>query len=358
MTPVNPSEFDRYITAIEREYGKGTIRRGTDDPDVSFISTGSHELDLICGGGIPRGRFTRLYGGYSSAKSLTAWNVTKNAHAIKTATSPKGLEVIYYNLEKQYDRKYVAGLGVDVKRLRVVDAHTIEECGTMLYELLNVAHVHIIDSCSAVPSVDELNRTLEERTMGLHPKVWGQVLRRILQASDKKEHSIIMVDQIRDVFGSGIQAPPGGRQMEHVSSLSLMFRRGKWLHKDANGLLDPDAPAAKALGEANDPRGMEIQVRCEKSRVGRPLRTARLRLDLKTGAWDLDYELLKAAIYFDEDGEPAQESGKNAIIEVTGPGRYVMADGTKIHGRKKLREALVKDDALRLRVIAAMRLAA
>jgi RecA/RadA recombinase len=345
--PVDPSQWDAYVAAIEKEYGKGTIRRGSADPNVEHISTGSHELDHICGGGVPMGRFSRFYGGYSSAKSLTCWNVVKSAHSYGQVNKkfPNGLEVIYYNLEKQFDRKYCEQLGVDVNRLRIVDADTIEDCGTMLHDLMDVAHLHIIDSCSSVPSTFELQKDLDERTMGMHPKQWGIVLRRALKKLDTKENAVIMVDQIRDVFGSGGQAPPGGRQMEHVSSLSLMFRRGKWLHHDANGILDPDAKPAESLGEATDPRGMEIQVRVEKSRVCRPLRSARLRLDLKTGTWDLTYELAKAGLYFDDIGEPAHESGRKPIITITGPGRYEIG-GTKIHGKKKLRMALEGDRVL------------
>jgi len=355
--PVNPDDWPKYVAAIEKQYGKGTIRRGSEEAEVMKISTRSRELDLICGGGVPLGRFSRFYGGYSSSKSLTCWNVVKSCHEfgkVNKKRFPKGLEVVYYNLEKQFDKQYCKALGVDVDRLRVIDADTIEDCGTMLHDLMDVAHVHIIDSCSSVPSVDELARDLDQRTMGGFAKVWGQVLRRALKKMDTQENAVIMVDQIRDVFGSGGTAPPGGRQMEHVSSLSLMFRRGKWLHRDDDGVLDPDAKPAPALGEATDPQGMEIQVRCEKSRVCRPLRTARIRLDLKSGEWDHLYELTKAGVYFDENGEPAHESGKMPIITITSPGRFELQDGTKIHGKKKLRHAVAENTALQEAIAAAM----
>jgi len=352
--PVDPTRYGEYVDAIEKAYGKGVIRSGDTDPDIERVSFGSHELDHITGGGAPLGRFIRFYGGYSSGKSLSCWNVAKNAMALRTARFPKGLEVVYYNLEKQYDRKYCLGLGIDVKRMKIVNCDTIEDCGTILHDLMDAAHVHIIDSCSAVPSIDEFAKDLDQHTMGLSPKVWGRVLRRALKKMDTKENMVILVDQIRDVFGSGGVAPPGGRQMEHISSLSLMFRRGAWLHHDANGILDPDAKPAPTLSGNSDPRGMEIQVRCEKSRVCRPLRSARMRLDLRTGEWDLPYELAKAGLYFDDEGKPAHETGKPTIIVQTATGRYQLEDGTKIHGKKKLREAIESSPELQTRIAQTM----
>jgi RecA/RadA recombinase len=355
--PVDPSKYDETVAAIEKAYGKGVIRSGSKDPEVLHIPTGSYELDHITGKGVPMGRVSRFYGGWSSAKSLTCWNVVKNAHRFhiwNPQRFPNGLEVIYYNLEKQFDRRYCEQLGVDVKRLKVVDADTVEDCGTMLHDLLDSAHLHIVDSCSSVPTLDELNKSLHEHTMGVHAKAWGKVLRRVVKSMDARENGIILVDQIRDVFNSGSVAPPGGRSMEHASSMSLMFRRGGWLHRDDNGILDPDAKALKALSELTEPEGIEIQVRVEKSRVCRPLRSARMRLDLKTGEWDLIYELTKAGAFFDEDGAPAYDSGKAPIIAQPSTGRYMLQDGTKIHGKKKLRLAVEQDPELQQRIVNAM----
>ena len=60
------------IAQIEKSYGKGTVMRLGDRPDmnVDAIPTGSLALDAALGiGGVPKGRIIEIYGPESSGKT-------------------------------------------------------------------------------------------------------------------------------------------------------------------------------------------------------------------------------------------------------------------------------------------------
>lgn len=288
--PVDPKNLDKAIAAVEKEYGD-VVHKGSDQSPVDRISTGSLELDFATGGGIPIGRFSRFYGGYSSGKSLTCWNVIKNAQAM-------GLTCVYYNIEKQYEPGFTASTGVDIDKLIVVEGTTIEETATKLESLMTGAHLHVLDSLSSAVSVDELAAGVEEWRPGIAARAWGKALRRTLERFDPNDNTVILVDQVRDVFGSGGEEPPGGRFIEHTSSMSLYFRRSSWLGRNADGIVDPDASMPTGVSQATEPAGIEFLIRVNKSRVCRPFRTARLRLDFENMEFDELFELVKFAVHF------------------------------------------------------------
>lgn len=324
---VDPTTIDKAFAAIEKSYGKDMVHFGVDETPFTRISTGSLELDYATGGGIPMGRIAHFWGGYSAGKSLTAWQTIKSAQRA-------GLEAAYYNIEKQFDPLFTKSLGVDTSKLHVIEAGTIEECGTILEALLSSVHVHVIDSLAAAPSIDELGAKVEDWQIGLQARAWGKVLRRTGERLDRHENLVVMINHARDNFRGGENAPMG-RFVEHMSSCTIHFRRGGWLFYDANGYLSPDNKSGTGPTMSGDQEadGYEIIARVEKSRAGRPLRTARMRYDFASREIDHAYELAKAAKY-------------TGVVAETSPGRFELKDGTKLHGMKRLREAIEADAAL------------
>src|SRR5262245_31710640 len=118
--PVDPKEFDRAMELIRKEYGEHAIHTGSNNPPVSRISFGSSALDYATGGGLPKGRFSRFYGAYSSGKTLAALNVIREAQR-------QGLKCAYYNIEKQFDPDHFAGRDIDLDELEVIEGTTIEQ---------------------------------------------------------------------------------------------------------------------------------------------------------------------------------------------------------------------------------------
>ena len=64
--------IDAAITAIERQFGKGSIMRMNEKTieAIPSVSTGSIGLDIALGiGGFPRGRIVEIYGPEASGKT-------------------------------------------------------------------------------------------------------------------------------------------------------------------------------------------------------------------------------------------------------------------------------------------------
>ena len=98
------------ISAIEKQFGKGSIMRleeGSTVKNVSSIPTGSIGLDSALGvGGFPRGRIIEVYGPEASGKTTLA------LHAI-AETQKNGGITAFVDAEHAFDPTYARGLGIN-----------------------------------------------------------------------------------------------------------------------------------------------------------------------------------------------------------------------------------------------------
>ena len=76
--------LDMALAQIDKQFGKGSVMRLGDSPEVAMkvIPTGSIALDIALGiGGLPRGRVVEVYGPESSGKTTVALHAVANAQA-------------------------------------------------------------------------------------------------------------------------------------------------------------------------------------------------------------------------------------------------------------------------------------
>jgi protein RecA len=338
--PVDQSQREKIVAKIKADFGDAAVRMASEMPPIKRIPTGSSSLDWATGGGIALGRWSHLYGGYMSCKSLTCWNIIREAQAL-------GLTCAYYNIENQLDSTWVARHGVDIDKLVVLEGSTIENIGLQMESLVKVINVHVLDSLAAAVSVDELNTDTAEWRPGISARAWGKIFRRVNERFDNQDNAIIMVNQVRDTFGyGGGEAPPGGRMIEFMSSCSLYFRKQGWLFRDDAGDLIADGSNV-GVGGDTEPQGMEFAVKVNKSRICPPFRTARMRLDFETGQFDEIWTLAQAAVYF---GVATKTSEKSSY--------YKLPDGETVQGQAKLRNRMREDEELRKTVRQALLAAA
>src|SRR5947208_15919826 len=74
--------LDVALGQIERQFGKGSVMRMSDRPQVAIgaVSTGSLALDVALGiGGLPRGRIVEIYGPEASGKTTLVYHVMAEA---------------------------------------------------------------------------------------------------------------------------------------------------------------------------------------------------------------------------------------------------------------------------------------
>jgi RecA/RadA recombinase len=288
---VRPEIYDEIVARVNRKY-EGSIRRGNQYEHAARIPTGSLELDVATGGGIPVGRWTRFYGGWHSTKTLRALMIAANAQAM-------GFTVAYYNVEKQYDPKFAKeNIGLDVDEVSLVEGTSVEEIGEKMEAMFQVCHVHIVDSCSIAVSEDELNADVRDWRPGLSARAWGKVFRRLNERFDQTEHTVILIDHVTVDFRTGSEVAKGGKIFDHLSSMSIAFKKGTWLWRNDLGYLDEKAKQEKGSSGMVEPAGYEVKARVEKSRVCRPFRTAAMRLDLDSLRFDSVFEIMKAAKHY------------------------------------------------------------
>ena len=116
---VTPEEkkkaLDTAISQMEKRFGKGTIIKMGENPNmnVSAVSTGSVGLDMALGvGGVPRGRIIEIYGPESSGKTTVALHCVAEVQKL-------GGEAAYIDAEHALDPVYAKNLGVNIDELLV-----------------------------------------------------------------------------------------------------------------------------------------------------------------------------------------------------------------------------------------------
>lgn len=326
-------QLDKILAAYEAKYGEPggprLVKMGNEIDDPSRLSTGSLELDFAMGGGFPTGRIGRLWGTKSSGKTLTSLNIISDAQS-------KGMKCAYVNAEKQFHEGFAKMQGIETKELYVPDVNVIEQCCTLLHDTLPHIDLFVVDSASSLYSQAEAEADIEQNLPMKRALAWTNGMFHVLDAFDYTHNTIIFIDQVRvgKIAGTGMvggENPPGGNAIGHHSSMTAKFTPGKWLFKSGNHLTDNDDAAEVTVSGQKEPRGREIKVRVEKSRVGAPFRTATLWLDFNGMRYDPWFEYQKWGTHL-------------GIIEKNGS--WYQIGNHKVQGSNKLRDLIIEDKDL------------
>jgi recombination protein RecA len=211
---------------IERQFGKGSIMRLGDKPNVraAVISTGSLALDIALGtGGLPRGRIVEIYGPEASGKTTLALHVIAEAQLL-------GGRVAIIDAEHAVDPEYAGRLGVNIEELLISQPDTgeqaLEICETLIRS--GAIDVVVIDSVAALVPKAELDGEMGDSHMGLQARLMSQALRKLTGIVHKSNAILIFVNQIREkigiVFGNP-ETTSGGRALKFYASVRIEVRR-------------------------------------------------------------------------------------------------------------------------------------
>ena len=219
--------LDSAISAIEKQYGKGSIMRlGSKDVfvPVSVIPTGSVSLDAALGvGGFPRGRVVEIYGPESGGKTTLA------LHAIASAQRLGG-QAAFIDAEHALDPVYARKLGVDVDNLLVSQPDNGEQALEITETLIrtNAVDIVVVDSVAALVPKAELEGDMGDPQMGLQARLMSQALRKLTAIVSKSKTCLIFINQIREKIGVMFGNPEtttGGRALKFYSSVRVDIRR-------------------------------------------------------------------------------------------------------------------------------------
>jgi recombination protein RecA len=246
------------------------------NPTVDFLSTGIDLLDLVLGGGIPKGKIFNLVGDKSSGKTLVA------------------MEFIAY-CRKQLGKKFnwfyddaEAGFSFDPKKLYGFDimeegqafSNTIEEFNENVKKKVDEVRkgesfIYTLDSLDSLTSSQEIKRD-DERTKQIEAaeekgedaklkgtygmekqKMLSEFFRLRVQDIKNKDAIILVISQVRAnigvMFGEK-QIRTGGKALDFYASQVVWLAEVEKHYKKDRVV------------------GITIKVKCKKNKVGLPFR--------------------------------------------------------------------------------------
>jgi len=227
MNDQQKNALDLAIKQMDKAFGKGTLIRLGDKPEVEMeaISTGSLGLDLALGiGGLPQGRVIEIYGPESSGKT------TLTLHAIAECQKAGGV-CAFIDAEHALDTAYAKNLGVDIDNLLVSQPDYGEQALEILETLVRSGAVDLIvvDSVAALTPKVEIDGDMDDMQVGVQARLMSKALRKITGIMHKMNTTVIFINQIRMKIGmTGYGSPEtttGGNALKFYSSVRLDIRR-------------------------------------------------------------------------------------------------------------------------------------
>ena len=245
------------LSQIDKNFGKGTVMRLGDRPEmnVEAIPTGSLALDAALGiGGVPKGRIIEIYGPESSGKTTLALHILAEAQK-------QGGEVAFVDAEHALDPVYAAALGVDIDNLLVSQPDTGEQALEITDALVRSGAVDaiVVDSVAALVPKQEIEGEMGDTFVGLQARLMSQALRKLAGTIAKTNCVVIFINQLRMKIGvmyGNPETTTGGNALKFYSSVRLDVRR------------------VESIKEGGNVIGNKTRVKVVKNKVAPPFREA------------------------------------------------------------------------------------
>lgn len=220
--------------------------------------------------GIPCGHVTEVYGKKDSGKTTFATQVLVD-------TQKEGGIACLLDTEHKFSLKRAAMMGLDVKKLVIIQAETIEQSFEKFVKFAEKVSekpewskrkVSIVwDSIGQTPAAAELDEKVKDFAMTAAKVIKGE-FRQKRGFIAKQNIAFLIINQVyQNMNAFGKQTTPyGGSGPEYAASLILEFAKiGRVRPK---GLKSPEPFA-----------GSKIMVECVKNHIGQPFRTKEMFID-------------------------------------------------------------------------------
>lgn len=320
------------FTAIEKQYGKGSIMRMSDGlhpnaMDIHVSSTGSLSLDVALGiGGLPKGRVVEIYGSESSGKTTLA------LHCLVQCQKAGGVAA-FIDAEHALDMNYAKRIGVDTNELLLSQPDFGEQALEIVDMLVRSGGVDmvIVDSVAALVPKAEIEGEMGDSHMGLQARLMSQALRKLTGSISKSNCIVIFINQVRMKIGVMFGNPEtttGGQALKFYSSIRMEVRR------------------TAAIKSGNDAIGHRTRIKVVKNKMAAPFKECEFDVMFGTGI-STEGDILDLAA----ENEIVQKSGTWFTYENErlGQGRENAKDYLKENPKtlKRIEEAVRKKFSLK-----------
>jgi len=212
------------VKLVEKRSGLKAFLASDDGLKVETIPFGVPQLDMIIGGGAPRGRIVLLEGDPSTGKTFLTQLLIRSAQRM-------GLDCIYFNAEQKFDPDWFATTKIDIDNLTIIQGNVAESVFDAVSDLIEKGYGLVaVDSLAALVPISENEDEMAQQTMGLQARVFSKGLRKLIPALSASNTLVVFTNQRRSGIGPyAVDTNPGGRAMGFYSSLTLHIRRGDWI---------------------------------------------------------------------------------------------------------------------------------
>src|SRR6187397_1597411 len=296
--------LDVALGQIERQFGKGSVMRMSDRPQVAVgaVSTGSLALDMALGiGGLPRGRIIEIFGPEASGKTTLVYHVMAEAQR-------RGGICAFIDAEHAMDPQYARRIGVDIDQLLVSQPDTGEQALEITELLIRSGALDVVavDSVAALVPKAEIEGEMGDAHVGLQARLMSQALRKLAGTLNRTDTICIFTNQLREKIGVMFGNPettPGGRALKFYASVRLDIRR------------------IETLKDGVEAIGNRVRVKVVKNKVAPPFKQAEFDIMYGVGIpWEgtvLDAAIERKAVqksgsYFSFDDERLGQGRHNA----------------------------------------------
>lgn len=279
-TKKNRSKAQELADEINKLFGEDTIRMGSDPYfNVEYLPTGVLPFDVLLEGGLPRGRFTEIYGAYSTLKSYIG------LRAIATTQAAGGVAALI-DTEHAYDPKWAESQGVDTSALLMRRPESGEEAMDIAEVLIRSKEVDLIvfDSVHAATPQAIASKRLSKETIqpARLAALMSEACRKLTTANEKT--AVLWINQTRINVGVMFGDPettPGGRALPFYSSYRICLRKAGKITVPYDSY-DSEGKLVKTKMTT----AYKVKAIKEKSKLNAPQGETLMTFDLDTGQID------------------------------------------------------------------------
>lgn len=236
-------ELKALRASVIKRYGSDLLKKGNDIHQPHRIPTGIFTFDYCTLGGIPQSRITMFHGAKHSGKSSAADRALGNAQS-----SQPDKQAVKVDTEGTHDEVWSEKQGVDNETLLVVQPESGEQAVDLTIGLIETTDVGLIvvDSLAALVPLKELESSAEDAHVGQAAKMITSMLRKASASLIKERRrghmvTILVTNQNRAAIGKWAPAGqeaiglPGGKALEHFTTLQCKFKNKEVKDKDSEG---------------------------------------------------------------------------------------------------------------------------